>query len=315
MEVKLPEPGVYIVAVSGGVDSMSMLHLLTNNSELLTYNKEQGPKVTSSKLPVKSFRLIVAHFNHGIRNDSDKDEKLVRRIATKYNLVCEVGYGNLGKNASEEQARKARYKFLFDLKKKYGAKAVITAHHQDDLIETAVINILRGTGWRGLVAMQRNTEVMRPLLDLPKQKLVEYAIQNNLEWREDETNLSSQYLRNRVRGCLETKMTQTQRRQLLKQVNHIEKLSSEISDLIANISQYIDNEHKLNRHNYCQLPTLISREVLYGWLNANNVDELDSTLIERLDVFIRAGKPGNKTNLGSKWFLLLDKEFGYITYP
>src|SRR4051812_6590366 len=111
MEVSMPA-GRYVLAVSGGVDSMVLLHILSTTDEV---------------------ELIVAHFNHGIRQDSDKDEELVKDAAKQYGLQIEIANGKLGPTASEEQARTARYKFLNSIQKKYKAVAIITAHHEDDL--------------------------------------------------------------------------------------------------------------------------------------------------------------------------------------
>src|ERR1051326_4577924 len=105
MKVGVPE-GKYILAVSGGVDSMALLDILAGQ-----------PGV----------ELIVAHFNHGIRPDSMREERLVKNTAKKYGLKFELGHGNLDLAASEDQARQARYRFLKSVKRKYGADKIITA--------------------------------------------------------------------------------------------------------------------------------------------------------------------------------------------
>src|SRR5688572_27728765 len=125
-------PGKYIVAVSGGVDSMVLLHLLSQHSQS---------------------ELIVAHFDHGIRPDSAEDRKLVEKTAKKYGLEFVYREGELGPGASEAEAREARYGFLQIIKVKHNAKAIVTAHHQDDMLETAIINMLRGTGRKGLSSL------------------------------------------------------------------------------------------------------------------------------------------------------------------
>jgi tRNA(Ile)-lysidine synthase len=142
MEIVVPK-GRYVVAVSGGVDSVVLLDLLTKTNNQLT----------------------VAHFNHGIRQDSAKEEALVKQLAKRYGLEIKIGNGKLGLEASEETARKARYDFLESVRQKHQADAIITAHHQDDLIETALINLLRGTGPHGLIAIAKNPNILRPLLN------------------------------------------------------------------------------------------------------------------------------------------------------
>ncbi len=171
----------YILAVSGGVDSVVLLDMMAKKHE---------------------HQVIVAHFDHGIRENSAADARFVEALAKFYRLPYETKRVELGLSASESEAREARYAFMFELAKKYSAN-IVTAHHQDDVIETIVINILRGTGWRGL-AVLNNTEVIRPLLNRRKQELYSYALQNKLEWVEDETNATDAYLRNRIRSRVST---------------------------------------------------------------------------------------------------------------
>jgi len=174
LEVILPA-GRYVIAVSGGVDSVVLLDILSNKTDL---------------------DLIVAHFDHGIRDDSSQDAEFVRDLAKKYNLVFEMKREELGKNVSEEVARERRYLFLRVIAAKYNS-SLITAHHNDDVIETIAINLLRGTGWRGLAVL--DSDIVRPLTGFRKSDILNYATENNLVWHEDSTNASDKYLRNRLR--------------------------------------------------------------------------------------------------------------------
>lgn len=115
---------------------------------------------------------------------------------------------HLGAEASEDRARKERYDFLFSVAKKYQA-TVATAHHQDDLVETIAINFHRGTGWRGLMVLNRSG-ITRPLLTRSKADIYDYALQHHLEWVEDSTNRDARYLRNRVRGVLHGRLAPSQ---------------------------------------------------------------------------------------------------------
>ncbi len=170
----------YLVAVSGGVDSIVLLHLLVRVDRLHS-------------------KLVVAHVNHGIRgSDSDLDERFVKGLAKHYNLPFVSTQLNLSSSASEDEARKGRYDFLNRQAAEYQAKLVL-AHHQDDLIGSIAINIVRGTGWRGLGVMSRSN-VVRPLLSYRKAQLESYAVRHRLEWVEDKSNHSMQYLRNRLRA-------------------------------------------------------------------------------------------------------------------
>lgn len=168
-----------VVAVSGGVDSVVLLDMLSKTDA----------------------RLVVAHVDHGIRGkESAADARFVAALAKQYGLPHVSTELSLGANASEEQARLGRYEFLFAEAKKYNA-VVATAHHQDDLVETVALNLTRGTGWRGLAVLNRN-DIQRPLIGLSKQQLYSYALAHRLEWVEDATNQSDAYLRNRLRAAI-----------------------------------------------------------------------------------------------------------------
>lgn len=180
----------YIIAVSGGVDSVVLLDMLSKQADL---------------------ELVVAHFDHGIRANSAQDAIFVADLAKKYNLLFETKREELGPNASEDAARNRRYEFLRDLAKQYNAR-LVTAHHADDVIETIVINLLRGTGWRGLAVL--DSDVIRPLTDMTKSEILDYAREHELSWREDSTNAEDLYLRNRIRRKL-AGMDDDTKRQLL----------------------------------------------------------------------------------------------------
>jgi tRNA(Ile)-lysidine synthase len=180
------------VAVSGGIDSVVLLHMLVRSGD---------------------HELIVAHFDHGIRPDSADDARFVGALAEKYGLAFVTVREELGAGASEELARRRRYAFL----RREAAKRqaiIVTAHHQDDVCETIAINLTRGTGWRGLAVLDSLT-IIRPLLSMAKQELRIYARDHRLEWAEDSTNSSDVYLRNRLRRRLK-KWSPDQKRELVE---------------------------------------------------------------------------------------------------
>jgi tRNA(Ile)-lysidine synthase len=268
--------GKYILAVSGGVDSMALLDIL-------------------SKLP--AIELIVAHFNHGIREDSDADEKLVTETARKYGVPLERGWGRLGPDASEEQARDARYMFLNAVKAKHGADAIVTAHHQDDLIETAIINLLRGTGPLGLVAMDKNKKVIRPLLNTSKKEIIKYARENKITWREDSTNKDPKHLRNYIRLKLLPKVDSASKKKLLKSINDISYLHDESEKLIRKLSEEVRREKLIDRGKLINLPSEIGAQLVTYWLRQYGVKAFDKKTVSRLYLTIKTAKPGTRHNV------------------
>lgn len=153
--------------------------------------------------------VVVAHFDHGIREDSALDAQLVENACKERGVDFISAQGRLGVGASEEKARSARYEFFAQVQAEQGQAVLYTAHHLDDLAETVAINLLRGTGWRGLAVLD-SPNVRRPFLEpellpegmdepLDKKAIMVYSARRNLTFREDSTNSSDEYLRNRIR--------------------------------------------------------------------------------------------------------------------
>jgi tRNA(Ile)-lysidine synthetase-like protein len=282
--------GTYVVAVSGGVDSVALLHLLHE------MNRQTG----------LGHRFIVAHFDHGIRSDSDEDRRHAQRLAEHYGLPFVYEQAALGSGASEATARAARYKFLHSVRRASGARAIITAHHEDDVIETALLNLLRGTGGRGLHSLRSRELVQRPLLNVKKKDLIRYAQANGLVWREDSTNTNTAILRNYVRHRVVADMGVTRRSQVLKHSRRAAELSAEIDAIVTNYLHVQPTINTLNRGSFIELPHAVSREILAAWLRhrAPTV-ELNKKLLERLVVAAKTGRSGSRVDVASGFRLHL----------
>jgi tRNA(Ile)-lysidine synthase len=279
------KPGKYVLAVSGGVDSMTLLDLLSS---------------------LDGVELVLAHFNHGIRPDGSKDEEFIRQKAKSYGLPLEAGYGNLGAQASEETAREARYKFLKDICERHEAAAIITAHHQDDMLETAIINILRGTGPQGLVAIQSNPDIVRPLLAVPKKEILAYARAKNLSWVEDESNDDLKYLRNYIRANLMTKLGDKERREILGRISKITDEYRAMADIYDSVADYIFiDEDTLDRQAFIFLPDAVAKELLARWLRDKQIPA-DRKTINRLTVAIKTARPHTKQDISGHFFMEMD---------
>jgi len=193
----LPQSGEKIlVAVSGGVDSMVLLHALKKFSA------------------AQRWELIVAHFNHCLRGTaSDADEAFVRKTAREMNLPCDSARADVKRFAAESKlsiemaARKLRHEFFARAARERGIKTIALAHHADDQVELFFLRLLRGTGGSGLAGMRwrspspanNKISLVRPLLDFSKAELEQVARENKIRYREDASNLSQDILRNRIR--------------------------------------------------------------------------------------------------------------------
>jgi len=143
------------------------------------------------------WQLEVAHFSHGWTEAANEYVELVNTAAKKYDLPFHKGSEKVA--ANEAGAREARYRWLREVMRSTGGAAIITAHHHDDLVETVVLNLQRGTGRRGLTPFGSTPDVLRPLVKVTKVELVEYAKGRQLKWVEDPTNSDTRFQRNAVR--------------------------------------------------------------------------------------------------------------------
>ena len=252
-------------------------------------------------------RIVVAHFDHGIRSDSAEDRKLVQAMARKYGLQFVYDEGRLGLSASEATAREARYAFLQQVRAASGADAIITAHHQDDLLETAIHNLLRGTNWRGLVSLRSRGTVERPLLNVPKATIVNYAKEKDLAWREDSTNSDMRYRRNYIRHVIMPKLSVSQKEALLQHIRTVSGLQQDIDTELANHLHLHPSQSELDRHWFIMLPHTVAREVLATWLRRHNITDLSGKLLERLLVAAKTYAPGNRTDVDRQYIMIVDK--------
>lgn len=177
-----------LLAVSGGKDSMTML-------DLFNYFKYE-----------LKLNLVVCHFNHSLRDDADRDEKFVKTQCEKYGLKFYskkedvLLYSNENKLSTEEGARFLRYKFFDEVKRIENLEYIATAHNKNDLAETVIMRILRGTGINGLIGIQSERgDLIRPILIFSRDEIEKYIEENNIPFVEDKTNFEELYLRNKIR--------------------------------------------------------------------------------------------------------------------
>lgn len=304
MDVKL-QPGKYVVAVSGGVDSVVLLHLLVQAGPRAKGSGRRG----SDSLAPGPWALTVAHFDHGIREDSAEDRRLVQELAKQYGLPFVYHEGHLGAGASEAAARAARYAFLHKVRRTSGAQAVITAHHQDDLLETAILNLLRGTGRRGLSSLKSTDVIKRPLLQVPKKELLRYAKREGLKWHEDSTNADEKYLRNYVRQKILPRFAEADREALLQIISRAAELNGQIAAEMVNYLHVQPAAATLDRHWFIGLPHAVAREIMAEWLLQNAGTELSKQLLERLVVAAKTAHSDSKIDVDAKYILYVSPQF------
>ncbi len=191
-QLNLIVPGAQVFAgISGGVDSVVLLHYLC-------WLRER-----------QSLDLTVVHFDHGLRTESKAEAKFVERLTSNYGIpyvCCEIDVQTIAAERGkgiEEAARYLRRQYWQSLVSQNPNCLIATGHHRDDLAETMLINLTRGTGLSGLTSLAwRRDHYVRPLLAVSREEIKRFAESEQLEWVEDMSNQSADYLRNRIRHQL-----------------------------------------------------------------------------------------------------------------
>jgi tRNA(Ile)-lysidine synthase len=211
-----------LAAVSGGADSVALLRAL----DLATINRPG--------------RLVVAHFNHRLRNEADDDELFVHELAERLNVQCIVGRSEPQTAAGgiEEAARQARYEFLRATAAEAGARYVVTAHTADDQAETVLHRIVRGTGIAGLAGMRRarplcpGVTLIRPLLCVRRSELLVYLQTLAQPFREDTTNAERRFTRNRLRHELLPHLAREYNPNVVEALLRLSRLAGETQSIV-----------------------------------------------------------------------------------
>lgn len=258
-----------LVAVSGGADSTALARGLSQHSVA-----GEG-------------RLVIAHFNHALRGaESDGDQAFVEQLATELGFECIVGRTSSPSRplapspppvgTSEESLRNLRYEFLARTADRVGARYLVTAHTADDQIETVLMNILRGTGLAGLAGIPRvrpltqAATLIRPLLAVSRMQVLEYLTSLGQPFREDATNASLDYTRNRVRNELLPLLARDYNPQVREALLRLSQIANEADDFVGHsarhelvsVVQRIDAGIEIQLQSFATLPAIVDRSIL-----------------------------------------------------
>jgi len=282
-----------LVAVSGGVDSMVLLNVLVQ-----ILSKEQ---------------IEVAHLNHQIREDSIKSVEIVENFCLKHNLsfnlksVDITGLARERKIGLEECGREERYLFFKELKRAKGLRFIITAHTLDDLAETILGNISRGTFLHGLIGMRLlSDEILRPMLDISKDEILQFAKDSKIEWHEDYTNSDTTFTRNFLR-IMVLKVLKNRFPSFLDNMSRFSNRFIEVSDYMKSLSKnfFGDKFDSFSVDEFLKNPSFLQKEIiatLYDHHYKSNKDVTEAFLTELTD-FIQKSKTNSIKEFGDKFNL------------
>ncbi len=299
----LPEGASIIVAVSGGVDSVALLDMLSELQARYDWD------------------ISVAHLDHKVRPSSADDAQLVGDLARKYDHKYYLG--QLGGGETREAAlRRARYNYLESIRAGHGADWIVTAHHRDDRLETSVFNTIRGADRYGMTALRPvRGKVVRPLLPFRKGDLITYAHTHSLPFAEDETNFDQGYSRNFVRHTLlplASTIEPSFQADYLASLDRMDTLNGRIESCIEQLLHHLDvgsegDTLRLSRAGFGKLAPVVQLNVLVhigrklcpgiGFSNAN---------LREAQHFLLQAKTGSRKLIGG--VLVLKRSYDKLVF-
>jgi tRNA(Ile)-lysidine synthetase-like protein len=268
-----PKEQVYLVGVSGGVDSRVLLQTLIDTGFT---------------------NLVICHLDHRLRGgDSERENRLIRRLATrlKLPLVQEQVQSWPPKISLETAARQARQQFFARAAKQFGASHVFLGHHADDQVETFLFNILRGAGSIGQAAMRTETRisaggvdliVVRPLLHVWKQEIRDYARQRRLTFSEDVTNAENKFTRNRIRNLLVPEIERILGRPFKSNLLRLCEIAGDEAELLRQLTPTWWELDELPVRDLRTLPVAFQRRVIHQWLTRKQIDDVSFEDVEQI---------------------------------
>lgn len=280
-----------VLAISGGPDSMCLLDLV-----LRIRDKNQ-------------INIVCAHINHGVRKASEKEKVFVEEYCKKNNIVFEYSKINVSfKNNFHNEARKLRYHFLEHIVLKYNAKYLMTAHHGDDLMETILMRIIRGSSLKGYSGFSSYIDkdgytLVRPLVSMSKDQIIDYCKINKIKYVKDLSNYKEIYTRNRFRKHIIPMIKKEEKKahlKFLKFSNNLEEAYDFINEEVSKKYLEIVEEDILNIKKFQEESKLIKKHLIQKLLEkkyADDLNEINDYHVEKIMELIESKKTNSSINL------------------
>ena len=262
----LKKDDIVVLGCSGGPDSMALLYLLLN------YRKN-----------VNNIYIVVAHVNHNVRRESDNELIFLKEYCEKNKVAFEsMKIEKYSDDNFHNEARVIRYKFFEEVVKKYNANYLMTAHHGDDLMETILMRIVRGStlsGYSGFSMMvdQGDYKIVRPLVFTTKDEVLQYDIKNNIPYVVDDSNFKDKYTRNRYRKNVLPFLKAEDKnvhQKFLKYSNTLSMYDSYIDKQMHKVIKDVYSDKKLNISKFKELDLIFQNKIIYYILQEYYHDDL-----------------------------------------
>jgi len=294
-----------VIGVSGGPDSICLLHVLYGLKEKL------------------GIEIVVAHVNHMLRDVADLETEYVQNFCKKLGIECYVKKADIleisktQKKGTEEVGRQVRYDFFEEVAKKTNSNKIATAHNSNDRAETVILNILRGSGLSGLKGIEpiRDNKYIRPLINTDRQDIENYCNDNKLEPKYDKTNNENIYTRNKVRNTVIPYIKKEFNPNIIKTINRLSSLATEENEYLQAITKQefknllIEKTENiiLDLHKFNSLNLVIKRRLILYTINevlhtTNGIEKVNIDDIIKLC----------KNNIGNKYLMPIKEIKVYV---
>lgn len=241
-----------VVGVSGGPDSICLLHVLHNLKEDL------------------EIEIYVAHVNHMIREVADSETEYVQKFCENLGIKCFVKKENIikiakeQKKGTEEIGRKVRYEFFNEILQKTNSNKIATAHNSNDRAETVILNMLRGSGLSGLkgIEAKRDEKYIRPLINISREEIENYCKENKLNPKYDESNNENIYSRNKVRNEIIPYIKKEFNQNIINTINRLSQVAAEENEYMQ----------KITKQEYKNISTVENNTIIVDLKKFNNLE-------------------------------------------
>lgn len=291
---------IVVVGVSTGLDSMVLLNLLEHIN----------------------CKIIVAHVNHHKREQSTLEQEYIKSYCMKKGIICEVKelFFESSQNFQEE-ARLKRYEFFYDLYHKYNASYLLTAHHANDDLETILMRLIRGSSLKGYAGMDvcsqyKDINIYRPLLNIQRKDILEYAESNNIKYFDDSSNDEDDYLRNRIRHNI-IPIIESENPNIYETIQDFKENINNCNELVFNIIHdfekekvsYLDNITSFDINDFNKYNNYLKVQILFDLLKPIKPSR---DLIDELIKQIENDKSLIINEIEENFFMI--KEYGMIKF-
>lgn len=300
----LPPASRIILGLSGGPDSIFLLHIL------LRYHQE------------KRIALYAAHLDHEWRTDSGKDAFFCKEYAESLGIPCEIGKAselpaNFKKTGSQEElGRTMRRFFLEMIKKKYQADRIALAHHLQDQEETFFIRLIRGTTLSGLCGMRpQQDSYIRPLLTIQKRDILDHLDHHKIPYVQDPTNFSNQFLRNKIRHSVITALAECDKRfdnNFLRTIESLQKTDDFLEEITQTTYQTLLLPSGIDIKKLLALNEYLQDKIIIFWLIEHDVPfTLTASFLAEIKRFLKQKEAGFH-QLHTEWAIKKDSQIAAI---